>query len=166
MTNLPITDVLRITALALSVTSCADLQRARLEANEASAIGSLRAIVSGEMAYASSNGFAYGSLECLAAPKTCNPSDSGVAHVDAALAAAGERSGYRLEFHPGPDADAAAGRPRGAALRSFAMVATPVTPGVTGTRRFCIDDRAELCTLEASATPTDGRCPASCVAVP
>jgi hypothetical protein len=155
--------VTAVTLLTLSLGGCADLSKARIDANEASTIGSLRTILSAEYVYSSFNGGAYGSLECLAAPKGCNQADPGQPHLNQALAAAGERSGYRLEFHAGPSSPAAAGRPPGSSLETFAVLATPVTPGSTGTRRFCVDNRGDVCTLDAAATIAGGQCPAACV---
>jgi hypothetical protein len=139
------------------------LTQARIAGNEAGAIGTLRAIVSAEITYSTYNNFAYGTLECMAAPKRCNPEDPGLPHLDPETARAREKHGYRLEFHAGPPSASAAGRADGASLEGFAVVATPVTPGETGNRRFCVDSRAEVCTLDAAATVAGGQCPASCV---
>jgi hypothetical protein len=49
------------------------LLRARMSANEASAIGQLRLMTSAQAVYSSFNKGQYGTLDCLAAPATCLP---------------------------------------------------------------------------------------------
>jgi type II secretory pathway pseudopilin PulG len=114
------------------------LLRARVSANEAAAIGDIRAVISAEAAYSAVNGGYYDTLECLAAPVRCIPGYSGPALVDAELAAPSVRHGYSRVFHPGP-APASALPPTvsRSSLTSFALVAVPVQRGQTGVRAFC-----------------------------
>src|SRR5471032_856788 len=122
------------------------LLRARMSGNEASAIGSLRAINGGEQAYASScagGGYAVKLVDLAKAP---TGSTQGFISPDLALDPS-VKSGYTVSLQ----ADAAAGtvtvgtgagtcNVSGAAPQSsYESMADPVTPGSTGTRYFATD---------------------------
>jgi hypothetical protein len=151
-------------AAAMCLAGCGQVEkltRATAEASEASAIATVRTVISAEIAYSVNNGFAYGGLDCLAAPASCVPSDPGRPYLDKAMAT-GEKSGYTFEFHAGPDAPQAAGRPAGAALTAFAFVATPARAADVGARRFCGDSSGNVCSMAAGTTVSGGQCPANC----
>ena len=124
------------------------LLRARMSGNEASAIGSLRAINSGEASYAAScaaGGYAV-TLDDLAKP----PSGSQMGFISLDLGTNGvTRSGYRVRLAKDAaagvvDAGTAAGTcnaSRGTPASSYFASAEPVTPGGTGTRYFATDAR-------------------------
>jgi len=124
------------------------LLRARMSGNEAAAIGSLRAINSGEAAYASScaaGGYAV-SLDDLAKP----PIGSGQGFISPDLGTNGvTRSGYQVKLakDAGPgtiDVGTSAGTcnaSTGTPASSYFASAEPVTPGGTGTRYFATDGR-------------------------
>jgi hypothetical protein len=131
------------------------------EANEAGAIGTVRAMASGQIAYSVNNANAYGSISCLESPSPCVPKDRGVPYVTPGTTS-GERAGYVFEFHPGPDAPAAEGRPAGSALASFAFVARPMRPGTTGIRTFCVDATFNVCTVPDGVSVSGPQCPAAC----
>jgi hypothetical protein len=130
-------------------------------ANEAGALGTVRVMLSGQIAYAVNNGNAYGSVGCLESPSPCVPKDPGVPYLTPGTTT-GERAGYIFEFHPGPDAPNAAGRPPGSALASFVYVAKPVRPGTTGNRTFCVDATFNICTLPDGVSVAGPQCPAAC----
>jgi type IV pilus assembly protein PilA len=135
------------------------LLRARIAANEATTIGSLRALASAEASYAVSNGGFYDRPECLVRPSDCVPGYSGAAFLQESP---GQKNGYRYTFYPGP---APSTQPAGASRSSmtgFVMAAAPIAPA-TGLRLFCVDQTAqvraaqvapELVTAAASC-PTD-----------
>jgi len=79
------------------------LLRARMSANEAAAIGSLRAVNSSQQAYASScaNGFFASSLLILADPA---PTGLGFISPDLGSGVTVEKSGYHLEMTQGSEA--------------------------------------------------------------
>ena len=136
------------------------LLRARMSANEASAIGTVRMLQVAELTYASQNGGAYGSLECLTAPSVCLAAAPNAPFASADVLAS-ERAGYTFEFYPGTPADPAA-KP-GASLQTFAFVAIPATPGSTGVRSFCTDSTGLVCHRQNGVlSVTSGMCPASC----
>ena len=145
------------------------LLRARVSANEAQTIGDIRTVISGEAAYQSSNGGFYGSLECLATPVNCLPNYPAGApqFLDAPLAAATEKSGYRRTFHPGlpAEVDPSSGvQVAPSSLQSYAYTAVPITPNTTGVRGFCGDSSGLICQTPDGSEPgvSGGQCDASC----
>jgi len=127
------------------------LLKARISANETSAIGSLRAIMSAEASFATScapGGYAV-TLDDLARP----PRDAATGFISADLRTNGvEKAGYRIaitrDAAPGVrDVGAAAATCNGstnAPASSFFASAEPVTPGGTGHRYFAVDARGIL----------------------
>jgi len=148
-----------VIATASACSQTEQLVQSRGRANEASAIATLRTVLSAEAAYAASNGGGYGSLECLAAPKPCSPADPGQAYLDKGFVS-GARSGYEFEFFEGSDAPGGRG-PAGSKLSSFAVVASPAAED-SPNRRFCGDSTMNVCALDDDAEPAGGACPAAC----
>ena len=120
------------------------LLRARMSGNEASAIGSVRAIASGEATFSAScagGGYA-GTLEQLAAP----PTGSTVAFIGADLDSTGiQKSGYLVTVADGTDttvvtAQAATCNNNADALATFLGYAEPATIGSTGQRSFGVNE--------------------------
>ena len=117
------------------------LLRARMSGNEASAIGSLRAINSSQQAYSSScaNGFyAADMTDLLLVPAT-----GGAPFIspDLGAAASVDKSGYTVTMAAGSDGDPATlpacNTVAGADLiSSYYATADPVSPGASGTRYF------------------------------
>ena len=118
------------------------LLRARMSGNEASAIGSLRAINSSQQAYASScaNGFYAGVLTDLAIA----PGGAGAPFISPDLGAGAptvDKSGYTVDLEPGSDGSAATvnacnGVAFGNLISSYYAKADPVSPGASGVRYF------------------------------
>jgi hypothetical protein len=127
-------------------------------------IGDLRTIVSGEAAYASSNGDAYAPLHCLVRPTTCLPgySEQAPTFLDPGILRP-VRNCYRFTFHAGPPAPPAV--PSGTTLghdsvESYAVTAVPVGPQAERPA-FCMDDTGVL-VFSADGRipePSRGRCP-------
>ncbi len=125
------------------------LLRARMSGNEASAIGSLRAINSSQQAYAAScgNGLYAEDLFVLGRMNGTNP---GFISPDLAAAAAGgtvAKSGYNITL----TATAPGGTPptpcfgaTGDLAVSYAALATPQSVGGTGTRYFATNTSAAI----------------------
>lgn len=140
------------------------LSRAAIAANEASAIGRLRTIVSAEMAYAALNGGAYDTLECLAAPSACGFDGSVPSFVSADVIAP-SASAYRFTFLHGPTADrsVAPGIVSASSLEGFAVIAEP-EGGPAGARVFCVDDTGVVRIgpeSGAALAAAGGACPAN-----
>src|SRR5712691_7488652 len=135
-------ELLIVVAIILIIAAIAipNLLRSKMAANEASAVGSLRTLVTSNVTYSSTygNGFAVG-LPTLGGvpPATCN----NAVLIDNVLAAApNQKSGYRFNFYVGLNAWGAP--PAGCApgWNNFGEGAQPITVGGTGQRSFCTDD--------------------------
>ena len=122
------------------------LLRARMSGNEASAIGSMRAINSSQVTYAASCGGGYAtSLANLATA----PTSGGDAFISPDLNANGVvKSGYTLSLVPGTGAIAvlaAASTCNNTASQStYHATATPATLGQTGTRSFATNNSGTI----------------------
>jgi hypothetical protein len=124
----------------LSAAGCG-LTEARIQANEASAIGSLRGIVSAQIAYSTSCGAgAYApSLEWLGKPDPATPGQPYLG-ADLAKPAPFEKSGYvfRIRSAASPDTTASCnGVPAGQGVLHWAVVAAPISED-TGSRHFAV----------------------------
>jgi hypothetical protein len=74
------------------------LLRARIAANEASAIGMLRTVVSAQAAWAGSHAGAYATPACLHDPASCGEAGATTVYLDRDPTAGEPRSGYRYGF--------------------------------------------------------------------
>jgi prepilin-type N-terminal cleavage/methylation domain-containing protein len=112
------------------------LLRARMSGNEASAIGSLRAINSSQQAFASScgNGFYAADLTVLGTP----PTAGGPAFISPDLGAAATvtKSAYDVTFAGTAAGGAPASCNGGALVTGYYATANPQTLGTSGTRYF------------------------------
>ena len=127
--------------------------RARQSGNEASALGSLRAITGGQAAYASScggGGYAQSNADLAKGPAGSPPFIS--PDLEKADLAANAKSGYIVDVNDNADPDnrdvqTAAETCNASASASRAMyhvVADPLSRGVTGTRSFGSDRRGTI----------------------
>jgi type II secretory pathway pseudopilin PulG len=112
--------------LIIAAIAIPNLLRARMAANEASAVGSLRTIATAIFVYSSEHGSFPPSLEAL------GPAPVGVNLIDCVLAS-GQRSGYMFEYRsttsrPGQPAD------------GFVVTADPIKENNTGQRHFFLDE--------------------------
>lgn len=115
--------------LIVAAIAIPNLLRARLAANESSAVASIRMINNAEMTY------------------LCSHSDTGYACSLSALSearlisgelASGQRNGYRFEIRDcAPDM-------KGGAINRYHLVAYPVVMNQTGIRTFCADESAVI----------------------
>jgi hypothetical protein len=76
------------------------LLRARISANEASAIGTVRTFVSAQAAWAGSHAGAYATPACLHDPASCGETGATTVYLDRDPTAGEPRSGYRYGFAP------------------------------------------------------------------
>ncbi len=132
------------------------LLRARMSANEASAIVSLRTISSAQARYSQKcNGYAPSLPDLKNAGDFLSP--------DLARAATVTKSGYNIAVEPSANASLVPNPPGGCAgtVTDYFAHADPVTTGGTGTRYFATDARGTIFQstvgianpIEASATP-------------
>jgi type IV pilus assembly protein PilA len=127
------------------------LLRAKLSGNEASAIGSTRAVVSAQLDYFALNrGYAV-SLDTLA---TVCPGVT-IPFISADLPSNGTtKSGYMFAIVPGAGAAAGPNDSCGTATNvAFYATATPTSVGLTGTRAFAADVRMILWANLAGIAP-------------
>jgi len=124
-------ELLIVVAIILIIAAIAipNLIRARMSANEASAVGSVRSINTAEISYNAgypSVGFGT-SLAVLGSPVgTCTPTTAHGCFIDNVLSS-GTKSGYTFTL-------AATGGPP---QTSYQVAANPVTNNQTGVRSFC-----------------------------
>ena len=135
------------------------LLRARMSGNEASAIGSLRAINSGQAAYSSS--CATGAYAILLEDLVKAPTGSNQGFISPDLKSTGvTKSGYVVTLA----ADGASGTvsmslvttcnaSTGIPSSSYWAKADPLTPGGTGTRYFATDTRGTIFQSTAAVLP-------------
>jgi len=132
------------------------LMRARMSGNEASAIGSLRAVNNAEVAYSSAcglNGYATSFLVLGVAPPG---SADGFLSPDLTSAAVPSKSGF--SFTLAPSAAAAAGLPdcNGVPTQSgYYATGTPLSFGSTGNRSFATSTEATIWQVRAAAAPAE-----------
>ena len=133
----------------LAAVAIPGLVRAKAAANEAGAIGDLKAVGAGEAAYASANGSAYGSLACLNNPPTCGFPAGTNSFIDISLASLLPKHGYARSFLAG---NPAAGTPD-PGLEKFVYTAVPMTLGVSGIRGFAVDAKYRICQTSDGTVP-------------
>lgn len=114
--------------LIIAAIAIPNLLRARIAANEASAVGSLRTINTACVTYATSYNTFPPSLSSLG--PSGEPSASAAGLIDTLLAN-GQKSGYVLTYE--------AGSPEDGLVKTYAARADPLTPGTTGMRHFYTD---------------------------
>jgi type IV pilus assembly protein PilA len=132
------------------------LMRARMSANEASAIGSIRAINSGQSAYSASaahGGYAT-SLAVLGTP--CPNAVQGFISPDVSAALGGVKSGYTVAVAAGAGAVAGPNDCNGTASQTtYYTTAIPVTLGSTGQRSFASNQASTIYAVPGNVPPAD-----------
>jgi len=104
----------------------------RMKGNEASAIGSIRSVVSAQMTHAAMCNGAY-------APTLARLAAQGYLQPELASDPA-QQVGYGFTLQAGPIDDTVAGAPNClGAVRDFTVTAAPLEPGTTGLRYFRAD---------------------------
>lgn len=131
------------------------LLRARMSGNESSAIGSLRAVVSGEIAYSSAcgnNGYAI-AFTTLGVP----PPGGTQAFLSPDLAvAAPQKSGFNYTLAAGAGAAAGPNDCNGTATQTaYYATAVPTTFGTTGNRSFAVNTAGTIWQNTTAAAPAE-----------
>ena len=147
-------ELLIVVAIILIIAAIAipNLLRARISANEASAVQSLRTLNTAQISYNSTYptvGFA-ATLSALAGTNCNPPTSAGACLIDTQLAT-GVKSGYSFVI---------SGTGSTTPVSSYQFRADPLTPNQTGVRFFCSfadgvirAGTASLTTCDGSATP-------------
>ena len=154
-------ELLIVVAIILIIAAIAipNLLRARIAANEASAVGSVRSIVTAEISYSSTwgQGFA-ATIDNLGGATPCTASAATSCFLDPVLSVAPyQKSGYTLSA-VGLGAACTAAAP----CTRFVVGAVPMTVGQTGQRTFC-NDQSGVSRFDAAgggAPATDTACQA------
>jgi type IV pilus assembly protein PilA len=137
-------ELLLVVAVILVIAAIAipSLVHARMAANEASAVGSLRTMNSAIVNYCSTYGIGYPALLANLAPAS-TPSSSSADLLDPVLAS-GLKGGYVFTYSPGaPDSHGI--------INSFTLTADPTSRGNSGQRGFYTDQGL---VIRANATGT------------
>jgi prepilin-type N-terminal cleavage/methylation domain-containing protein len=134
-----VTIILIISAIAIP-----NLMRNKMSANEAAAVGALKALTESALLYSNSYGGFPHSISDMG-PSAGGPISSSAAAdlIDSGLAT-GVKSGYKFTY------SVVAADPAGNVV-SYAISAVPVTPGSTGQRGFYTDQTG---TIRVSASGT------------
>jgi type IV pilus assembly protein PilA len=135
------TSVLIVPVLIVAAIAIPNLLRAKIAANEASAVVSLRTINVATLAYRVKYGGVPETLAALgpvASGEASSPSRTG--SIDAALAS-GTKNGYSFEYRAGRSD--ATGK-----ILEYELSAEPVSMGTTGRRAFVTDQTGEIRTSE------------------
>ena len=145
-------ELLIVVAIILIIAAIAipNLLRSRMAANEASAVGSLRTIVTAQLTYSStypSNGFA-ATLGALGGAPGGNASSSAAQLIDPGLANATSsshgKSGYYFQFSGDGKTPS----------EYYGVVGSPSAPGQSGQRAFFSDPSGVIRFTNDGSTPT------------
>ena len=125
-------ELLIVVAIILIIAAIAipNLLRARIAANEASAVASIRTITTAETTYASTYpavGYTC-TLAELGPPPSGSPASSSGADILDSVLASGQKAGYNFDLQ---------GCGAGTTKSNYTSTAGPVTIGGTGIRAFC-----------------------------
>jgi prepilin-type N-terminal cleavage/methylation domain-containing protein len=132
------------------------LMRARMSGNEASAIGSLRAINSGQATYASSAAQGGYATTLLILGTRCSGAGDGFVSPDIGGAVSVIKSGYTLAVAAGIGAVGGPADCNGAASQTtYLATAIPQTLGSTGGRSFATNQASTIYALAGSTPPAD-----------
>ena len=156
-------ELLIVVAIILIIAAIAipNLLRSRMAANEASAVGSLRTMVTTAVTYSSTygNGFPP-SLGSMGGPAgvtiaTCDQSlliDSVLSNNGAGNTS--QKSGYVFTYVPGTPISMAPAGCTNAGANTFSIGGVPVTPGSTGQRGFFVDASGVIRMTTDGSLPT------------
>ena len=132
------------------------LLRARMSGNESSAIGSLRAVVSGEIAYSSAcgnNGYAI-AFATLGVPPPGGTQP--FLSPDMTTAVSPQKSGFAYTLAAGAGAAAGTNDCNGTATQTaWYSTSVPTTYGTTGNRSFATNTAGTIWQVNAAAAPAE-----------
>ena len=132
--------------LIIAAIAIPNLLRARIAANESSAVASIRTLNTGQISYYSAYptvGFA-GTLGALAGTSCAPPTSAGACLIDTQLAS-GSKSGYSFAL------SGVSGTP----ASTYQVIATPLAVNQSGTRYFCSFADAVVRASAAVISPCD-----------
>ena len=139
-------ELLIVVAIILIIAAIAlpNLLRARISANESSAVGSVRSVNTAEVSYFTAYGdnvaTGYGALAVLGGPAPCAPSSTTACFIDETLTT-GKKSGYTFAT---PVAN----------LTNYTVTGLPTNPKVSGISSFFSDQTGVIRKDPAGGAPT------------
>ncbi|HET9742136.1 MAG TPA: prepilin-type N-terminal cleavage/methylation domain-containing protein [Terriglobales bacterium] len=144
-------ELLIVVAIILIIAAIAipNLLRAKMSANEASAVGSIRTINTSEIQFNSTYGIGFGSLAAIGTTGTgaCTATSTNACLIDSVLTA-GTKSGYTF-----------VATPAGTNNATYTVTGTPITVGQTGQRSFFSDESGVIRFDPTGAAATVGSTP-------
>lgn len=138
-------ELLIVVAIILIIAAIAipNLLRSRIAANQASAVGSLKAIDTAEVAYTTTYNIGYSaSLANLAPPSSGQPTSTSAGLIDSTLAG-GNKAGYVLVY--------AASTAVNGQVPGYTLNASPQSVGQTG-QNFYFTDQSDVIRFNTSAS--------------
>jgi type IV pilus assembly protein PilA len=147
-------ELLIVVAIILIIAAIAipNLLRARMAANESSAVGSLRTITTSQFNYQQTYGVGYAPLANLGSPAPCAPAfiaTTAIACLIDSQLSTGNKSGYTVAT-PLPVGVGTAAAPN----NQFQATAVPTTIGQTGQRGFYTDQSGVIRFTTNGTAPT------------
>jgi len=145
-------ELLIVVAIILIIAAIAipNLLRAKLAANEASAVGSLRTINTAAILYSTTYGTGFPTTLASLGGSTSSAASSTSAELLDTVLASGTKSGYTFVY--------TASAPVAGTTNSYTLTATPIAVGTTGQRMFFTDQsgviRANVLGSGANANST------------
>ncbi|MFY9528001.1 MAG: prepilin-type N-terminal cleavage/methylation domain-containing protein [Candidatus Acidiferrales bacterium] len=160
-------ELLIVVAIILIIAAIAipNLLRARIAANEAAAVETLRTITTASMVYSSTygNGFPP-TLAVLGGPSNAVSTCDQAVLVDSLVTnAPNQKSGFTFAYTPVGAAVIPPGGCSAAGTNAYLVTATPTTVGVTGIRSFCSDEPGSI---HFDTTGNTAGSQGNCVALP
>lgn len=149
-------ELLIVVAIILIIAAIAipNLLRARMAANEASAVGSLRTINTSEVAYSSTYNIGFSKdLVSLGGTSCATPTNAGACLIDTVLAA-GTKSGYNFTFTAG-----AGGGTTTSPIVGYSVVSNAVAQGSSGQSSFFTDESGVIRKDPTGGTPSNTTAP-------
>jgi type IV pilus assembly protein PilA len=136
-------ELLIVVAIILIIAAIAipNLLRSRMAANEASAVGSVRTIITASSTYYSTYGIGYPSTLAQIGTTGSTISCTNAENIDSSLTT-GSKAGYTFAMVAGTVAVSSSVVPSGCTAGysdGYVVTAVPMNPGVTGLRAFCSD---------------------------
>jgi prepilin-type N-terminal cleavage/methylation domain-containing protein len=137
-------ELLIVVAIILIIAAIAipNLLRAKIAANQASAVGSLRTLNTSCIAYSTSYGLFPNALTDLGPIAAGGTASSTSADLIDSVLSAGSKSGYNFTYAPAN------------ARQTYTIIAMPIAPAQTGQNSYFTDQSAVIRQDTSGATPT------------
>lgn len=148
-------ELLIVVAIILIIAAIAipNFMRARISANQASAVQSLRTINTAEVTYSTTYGTGYSATLSVLGPPNSGPPTANAAGLVDSLLAVGMKSGYTMTYSAGPVS--------GGRIESYTITACPTQGCGTGSGNGYFTDQTGVTRQNTSAAATASDSPVS-----